>query len=146
MRRRQVLFFLYALGMLWLLFWRGRVPGAGGEYWAAVRSSVNLVPLRTLRLMLRLLSSPNRALARFAAANLAGNVAAFLPLGYFLPALWRRQRRFFAFSLTALLLIALVELAQLLTLRGSCDIDDLILNYPGALLGWAGCRIFSHKE
>lgn len=60
----------------------------------------------------------------------------FVPLGVFLPALFKRQRRFWRFFLTCALLIILVEAAQALLLRGSGDIDDLTLNLAGAAIGY----------
>ena len=36
----------------------------------------------------------------------------------------------------AAVLICVIELVQLVTALGSCDVDDLILNLPGILLGW----------
>ena len=73
---------------------------------------------------------------RAAAINLAGNVAAFIPAGLFLPGLWKRQRNFGIFVLTVLGAVSLIELAQLFTCLGSCDVDDLILNLAGAALGF----------
>ena len=43
--------------------------------------------------------------------------------------------------LTAALCIAFVELLQLLTRRGALDVDDLLLNLPGAILGWLLWRL-----
>ena len=39
--------------------------------------------------------------------------------------------------------IAAVEAVQLFTLLGSCDVDDLLLNLLGVLLGWGLLRLFS---
>ena len=33
-------------------------------------------------------------------------------------------------------IIVIIELIQLFTLLGSCDIDDLLLNTIGAVIGW----------
>lgn len=65
--------------------------------------------------------------------SLAGNIGIFIPMGFFIPLLWRRTFKqtvlisFFA-SLT-------IELCQLPQLRCS-DIDDLWMNTLGALIGW----------
>ena len=73
--------------------------------------------------------------------NFLGNLLAFLPLGLFLPLLFRRQRGFWLFLLTAIAVIVLVELLQLFTRRGALDVDDLLLNLPGAILGWLLWRL-----
>ena len=49
---------------------------------------------------------------------------------------------FFLFLLMCILAIALVEVLQLVTLLGSCDIDDLILNLSGMILGYLLYLIF----
>ncbi len=128
--------------MLWLLFLRQRdgflLSHAleQGEYWEYVRGSVNLRPLDTIGRFLRTLETQEGYFARHAFINLAGNVAMFVPLGVLLPALFKRQRRFWRFFLTCALLIILVEAAQALLLRGSGDIDDLTLNLAGAAIGY----------
>ena len=38
-------------------------------------------------------------------------------------------------------LICVIELVQLVTALGSCDVDDLILNLPGILLGWVNHKL-----
>ena len=74
--------------------------------------------------------------------NLAGNVVLFIPIGYFLPRLWMKMRRFFPFLFTCILSVCLVEVLQLLTLLGSMDIDDLILNLFGMIIGYLIFMIF----
>lgn len=76
--------------------------------------------------------------------NVAGNVLAFVPFGIGLPMLTQGKAKFitvflstFAFSLT-------IELTQLLTKIGCCDVDDLLLNTLGGVLGYI-CYSFAHK-
>ena len=122
-------FVLYLLCLALLLFQRRLQP----------EQSFNLTPLRTIRGYLLILGRDDVAAASlrpYAATNFLGNILAFLPLGLFLPLLFPRQRRLWLFLLTAALCIALVELLQLLSRRGALDVDDLLLNWPGAILGW----------
>jgi glycopeptide antibiotics resistance protein len=67
---------------------------------------------------------------------LIGNFVGFAPLGFFLPVLFIRQRGFATFIITVVLALICLELVQLLTMRGSFDIDDIILNAVGACLGF----------
>jgi glycopeptide antibiotics resistance protein len=132
------IFGLYCLMMLWLLFHRpGYDPGL--PYREQLR--YNLMPFQTIRLFLGLLDSASGGLRRHALINLAGNVVMFVPLGVCLPRLWPGLRKFGRFLLTAVLIITAVELLQLLTLVGSCDTDDLILNVLGASVGFALYRM-----
>ena len=66
---------------------------------------------------------------------------AFAPMGVFLPAVFRWQRSIFFFTATLTLAITAVEVAQVYTGTGSCDIDDLILNLAGALIVYIICRV-----
>lgn len=129
--------------MAWLLFaqrlgWDDPVPYAPG---------VNLRPLDTVRLMWPLLKGTyGRHLQLFAAANLAGNVALFVPAGLFLPVLFRPMRRLWLFVVTSVSAIAAVEGAQYFFRLGSCDVDDLILNVIGMAAGWVLYRLFEKQE
>lgn len=134
----RLIFLVYCGIMLWLLFGQRM----GDEVSAG---SLNLVPLETLKLYRKLLHNDSPYLVRHAFINLAGNVLLFIPLGWFLPRIWQRLRGFFRVFLLVLLIIVLVEALQYFTGLGSCDIDDLILNVPGAMLGYVvwmcfGCR------
>lgn len=76
--------------------------------------------------------------------NILGNIAAFMPFGVGLPIVTKRKAKFlrvllctFAFSLS-------IELIQLVSKVGSCDVDDLILNTIGGVLGYI-CYCFMCK-
>jgi len=73
--------------------------------------------------------------------NLAGNVLMFVPLGYFLPRMRGAFRPFFRCMLWTAVILLGIECLQLLTLLGSCDIDDLLLNLMGTALGYGVFRL-----
>lgn len=129
------LFMAYCALMLWLLFDRpGYEPGI--PYWEQAAGHLNLVPFRTLRLFAGLLDSGIRSYIRMAVINLGGNIIMFIPLGFLLPRVFFRITSLPQVLFTTIVLITLVELMQLFTLVGSCDIDDLILNVLGAAIGY----------
>lgn len=66
--------------------------------------------------------------------NIAGNILALMPIGFFLPILYKRQRNFWVFFITSSLIVIFTEGLQMLFLMGSCDIDDFILNVFGAVI------------
>ena len=136
----KVLFGLYCALMLWLLFDR---PGFDGiPYWEQVQQNLNLIPFRTIRLYIRLLTEvPDPRFIPHAVINLFGNVIMFIPLGFLLPKVFPKLRRLWKVLLTTGLIISAVELIQLFTLVGSLDIDDLILNLAGAALGYGLYRL-----
>lgn len=129
------LFMVYGALMLWLLFDR---PGYVEDipYWQQVAAQLNLVPFRTLRLFGSLLDSPRPEYVRAAVINLGGNVLMFIPLGFFLPRVFLKLSSLPRVLLATAAVITAVEILQLFTLVGSCDIDDLILNVIGAALGF----------
>ena len=136
---------LYALVMLWLLFGRSQFD-IGLGYWEQAKMNINLVPFNTIWQYLNLLiKQTNPYLLPHAFINLFGNIAAFVPLGFLLPCLWNRLQSVGQFSLCTVSLIVTVEIVQLFTLRGSCDIDDLILNMIGALIGFVIWRFVQKR-
>lgn len=68
--------------------------------------------------------------------NIVGNVVAFMPFGYFVPRLAKRKVGFFATTLFSLEFSLFVEAVQLVTKTGSFDVDDLLLNTLGGILGY----------
>ena len=60
----------------------------------------------------------------------------FVPLGFLLPRVFPKLHSLPLVLLTTAGIITVVEILQLLTLVGSCDIDDLILNVAGSGLGY----------
>ena len=69
-------------------------------------------------------------------ANLLGNVLIFLPFGMLVPFLTKRFKKFWSVVLLTFELSVLVELVQLMTKVGSCDVDDILLNTIGGMLGF----------
>lgn len=63
------------------------------------------------------------------------NILFFVPLGFFLPVLGEKYRRAVNTLLFGLCMTLTVELLQMFTLRAT-DINDVITNVIGTLLGW----------
>ena len=68
--------------------------------------------------------------------NILGNVAAFAPFGFFLPALNKKYRNFFLTVLLSMLFSLSVEVMQLLLKVGIFDVDDIVLNTAGGMAGY----------
>ena len=68
--------------------------------------------------------------------NLAGNVIGFLPFGFFVPMLFHRARKWYVVLLFSMEFSIAIEVLQLINKVGSCDVDDVILNTLGGLLGY----------
>ncbi len=97
--------------------------------------------LRKFRIMLTPFGSYTGLSSKFRRLQLISNIGIFIPLGCLIP--WSTRARFketlglcFAFSL-------LIELAQLVTRAGYCEVDDVINNTVGAALGYLMWRMLS---
>ena len=78
--------------------------------------------------------------------NVPGNVVAFAPSGILVP-LWSGRLR----SLTAIVFVGLItsggiELLQLNFTRRVADIDDVILNVCGAIVGYGCYRLYTMRS
>ena len=110
-------------------------------YLAAVYLFVGMPTLQFMRFELSLTLTPFLPMiADF--KNTILNIILFIPLGIMLPFLWKkydtlRETLFFGF-----LMSLAIELLQILTYRAT-DINDLIANTIGAVLGYFVFRIIS---
>lgn len=142
----RLLFVIYAGAMLWLLFGRATGYAEGIPYREQMQSNINIVPLHTIKSYWNVITNhPDWGIYPHCLINLFGNVLMFIPAGWLLPKIFKALRPFFRFFFTAFLCILLVEIVQLVTLLGSFDIDDIILNLTGMLIGWLVYRIFCRK-
>ena len=127
--RRWLLLAMYGLMMVWLLF--GQRLAWGHD------TGLQLQPFYTLKLFVTVLQNQQDPVLRLLAwANLLGNVVLFIPLGFLLPWIWEKWQVFWRQTLLMAGLILMVETIQLATGLGWCDVDDLILNLPGTMLGF----------
>ena len=73
------------------------------------------------------------------------NAVMFAPLGFLLPVLWRKCRKWNVTVLAGFLLSLTIEVLQMFCFRAT-DVDDLLMNTLGAGLGYSLARIFFHKK
>ena len=148
-----LVFLAYGALMLYLLFFRDRTVTEGIPYWEQVKNNYNLIPWRTVGNYWDILTRREhymekwgainiyRAQAQAAFINIAGNVAMFVPFGAFLPAMWPRLQKARKAIPVGFLCILGVELLQLFTLLGKCDVDDVLLNMLGIIAGYGLWRM-----
>lgn len=128
----EALFAGYLGAMLYVVFFLP-LPVRPNETRLA-SDAINLVPTHTVVRIFK-------HFHQFLVLQVIGNVVMFVPLGFFLPLLSTRNRRFARTATIGLAVsvgIELVQLAMLLTLnlRRSVDVDDVILNVTGACCGY----------
>ena len=95
------------------------------------KRKANFKPLATIKLFYQ----SRRMNMEYKVSNLLGNILLFIPLGFLLPLLVKRFRNVFVIVLTGFLLSLFYECTQLLTGIGIFDVDDMILNTFGTLIG-----------
>lgn len=91
-------------------------------------NGINLVPFRSIRSYF-----VHYGLDGFL-VNFVGNIVMFMPWGLGLTLLWKKNQKLWVVVLYSLGLTVLIETVQLFIGR-SVDVDDLILNFSGSLLG-----------
>ncbi len=64
------------------------------------------------------------------------NIMAFIPMGFLLPLISKRARNMYFTIIVATAFSSLIEISQLITVLGTFDIDDILLNTLGALIGY----------
>lgn len=94
--------------------------------------SSNFIPLKTIIYYL-FLADIN---LNIRIENIVGNIISFVPLGFMLPLLSKKFLNLKAVMITTFSLSFAYEILQLLFGFGSFDIDDLILNTFGGVLGY----------
>jgi glycopeptide antibiotics resistance protein len=125
----KVLFVCYVLFIIYFLLfseWYGRT-GEMSEY------RYNLVLFKEIR---RFILYRDILGWRAVFLNIFGNVLAFMPFGFFLPVIWVRTRHWYITVLLSFAMSLLVETMQLVGKVGSFDVDDLILNTLGGVIGY----------
>lgn len=135
--------YLFALAVILFLGNRGFIfqDSTLLEY---IKHSTNLVPFSTITLYIQALNDGTMNAAT-PIRNLLGNLILFLPMGIYLPFFFKRLNKVWSFGLSMAVILFAIEAVQLLTRRGSFDIDDFILNLLGAFIGlaiWRTDKIF----
>ena len=120
----------YLMFISWRMFFY-----AYGSYYRSYSAlpEYNLVPFKTI---LNLIINFKYFDLEVWIYNLFGNIAAFMPLGLLLPAVMGMKRKLAATVIFSLVFLLAAETAQLIFRVGVFDIDDIILNMLGVLLGY----------
>jgi len=98
--------------------------------------SINLIPFYSIK---EYIYSNSATIKRFAFSNVVGNIVIFIPLGTYL-SLFKKNKRVIANLLFILIVSLFVEIIQGLLGIGASDIDDIILNSFGGLVGILGYK------
>ena len=110
-----------------------------------INTSFNIIPFKTIKMYITNYLNGHFSTKIFM-YNIIGNIVALMPFSFFLPLIFKRQNKLRIFIPTMIIVVLLIEGLQFLTLSGSCDIDDLILNVLGAIILYLILSIKSIKQ
>ena len=109
------------------------------SWWQKI-ASINFTPFKTIFYYLRGNQNINVAIV-----NLLGNILAFIPMGFLLPILFGRYKKIRNVFYISFIVSLSIEMIQLIFRLGSCDIDDIILNILGGLVGFSFYMFLNYR-
>lgn len=130
-----ILFLLYMISLVYFCFFSeefGRTSHVAGQY------RYNIIPFKEI---IRFVKYRKSVGFHVFAINVIGNVLAFVPYGFFRPIIGMRKYNFLRTIVWGFLTSLAIEVSQLLVFVGSFDVDDLILNTFGTVIGFLLFRL-----
>ncbi len=139
-----VLTFVIYIGVLALLLILANRGGFSGnmsmlEY---AQSRFNIIPFKTIIGYITSFSTNGGT----AVKNILGNFLLFLPMGIYLPYLFKKVSNYKRFLVVMFIILFAIEVLQFVLKRGAFDIDDLILNLLGAVIGFGLWKVINKKS
>lgn len=120
---------LYLLTLLWFTIGNYRTPNYNYD--------VNFVPFRTIiGDVVKEGAAGDTASVRRAIKYNVLNILMFVPLGCLLPLITEKAKPYKRLLWIPLALSILIELCQYMFHIGGCDVDDVLLNFGGASIGF----------
>ena len=136
-RRWHLIFFVYLLIVIRLIIFKYpfaqlKAIAAGWEKGVVLEGleHANFTLFKTIRMYIDYAYKLNSF------ENLVGNVVVFIPFGFLLPYVLKRGRNFMVMLLNALLFVFGIEVFQLFSAFGAFEVDDILLNCCGAVIGY----------
>lgn len=144
-----VMLIAYTLVVMKLILFKGSLANIKYHFlhdynWAKIKlnfTHANFIPLFTIKLYLN-----TRLRAEYSFENLIGNIVLFIPLGILLPLLFKGTRSLWKILIISFLVSLAFEVIQLITVLGSFDVDDILLNTSGGVIGYLFLKIFETKD
>ena len=131
------IFLIYCFVLVYVLF-LSRGTRDGFTFAEYMRRFTNFIPFKTIIEYVQRYIDGYRNLS---VLNLLGNFVLFMPMGALLPCVIRKLDRFWKVTLTVLGMVVMVEIVQGILRVGSVDIDDVIFNVVGAMIGYGLIRL-----
>lgn len=127
-----IMFYIYILLLSYFLFFCERY-GRG-----LVTEEYNLQLFKEIK---RFIRYRNQIGFEGFVVNIFGNIFAFSPFGFLLPLLNKSYRKFYIIALLSIIFSLVIETSQLLLKVGVFDVDDILMNSIGGILGYLAFKI-----
>lgn len=135
----KILFYLYIV----IIFYFVLLSERYGRDTGYSTSHINLVLFKEIK---RFWTYRHLLSTEAVITNLFGNIFAFSPFGFMVPIVIDKRNAFFRSVFATFIFSLLIETSQLLMKVGVFDVDDLLMNTIGGLIGymiyWIGLKIY----
>ena len=146
----MLIFVLYLVGLASQTIipkWDMGIVSDTGEFYFNILlsneiSKVNLMPFHTLYQYVFGTNTNVDAWSSLSLLNISANVLLFLPLGCLIPVIWKKWYSFKKVLFLGLTVTCFIEMVQMFVGR-STDIDDVILNTLGIIIGYGIFSLFN---
>ena len=142
----KVSFLFYALILFAVLYFinskKQYIDQSAIDY---AKSKINLIPFKTISEYFSSLGK-NTVNPEIATKDLIGNFTVFMPMGFYLPLFMKNVKSNMKYIVTVLVILVCTEILKLIMMSGSFNIDDMILNLAGAMIGYMICQTKAVKK
>lgn len=147
------IFILYIIGLASqtiIPYWNMGIYSDTGKFYFNIRltnsiSEINLIPFKTLYEYLFVNNTSVSGWSSVSILNIFANTLLFLPLGLLTPLIWEKYDSFYKILTLGLISTCLIEFIQIFIGR-STDIDDVILNTIGVIIGYTIFKLSKIKQ
>ena len=130
----KVIFYLYIIGIFYFVLLSERY----GRDTGYDTSHVNLVLFKEIN---RFWTYRHLLSTEAVVTNLFGNIFAFSPFGFMIPIVINKKKAFFRAVFATSFFSLVIETSQLIMKVGGFDVDDLLMNTVGGLIGYMIYRV-----
>lgn len=120
-----ILFLIYIFVLAYLVFWSPRFGRSEVQY-----RNYNIVPFKTIISFIKYGDTGMKL------TNIIGNIIIFMPIGWFMPILIKRTKKLISVFNISLSFSLFIEVMQYNFYVGAFDVDDVILNTFGGVIGY----------
>lgn len=144
----KVMFAIYCIVIAYIVFIYHRQIDLAwlvkGGLFSDLEATANFIPFKNI---LKYIIQMNRATGlNIILENIVAHMFIFSWMGYFLPRLWERFQNPLYFLRTVFFVLLGIEVVQFLLRAGMFDVDDIIINFIAAFVGFVYLRHIDAEE